>query len=343
MKQSNKENKFWRPTNPHDRFCRRTAYNPVYASDFLRSYGGEILDKYVDLEHLQEAKTNYLSDELKEVIMDATLTTRLQEENEKSELLLHLEHKSKPSKEVVIQLLVEAALALHFRWFFALRENQNFKPPLQLMVVVYNGDEDWNEDIFFQDLYPNLPPELRPYLIQFKIIFINLRHYDYDNLPGKPETQAIVESLKRATDGTFISSLPHVLKHISEGNLDEWQRLDLTRSIAAYCIYGAGATTTQVAHAITNTFKEQESNKMLETIKNEWLEEGLELGREQGIEQGELRRGRLDIIAILRKRFGTVPQHIVDSLNQRTDVTAMESLFVHALDCTSIDDFESAL
>ena len=33
----------WRPTNPHDRFCRRTVYHPFHASDFLRSYGDPVL------------------------------------------------------------------------------------------------------------------------------------------------------------------------------------------------------------------------------------------------------------------------------------------------------------
>jgi hypothetical protein len=70
----------WRPTNPHDRFCRRTAYSPLYAPDFLRSCGDPILPKYVDLDHLQEAQTTYLSKELKEVIMDASLATHLQDE-----------------------------------------------------------------------------------------------------------------------------------------------------------------------------------------------------------------------------------------------------------------------
>jgi len=67
----------WRPTNPHDRFCRATVYHPLYAPDFLRSYGGPVLSRYIDLDHLQEAPTTHLSNELKEVIMDASLVTRL--------------------------------------------------------------------------------------------------------------------------------------------------------------------------------------------------------------------------------------------------------------------------
>jgi phosphoribulokinase len=43
------------------------------------------------------------------------------------------------------------------------------------MVVVYNGSEDWEGEIWFHDLFPDLPDELRQYVPQFKLFFINLR------------------------------------------------------------------------------------------------------------------------------------------------------------------------
>jgi len=175
--------------------------------------------------------------------------------------MLYLEHKSKPAKEVVIQLLLEAALSLHFKWFLHTRQSseQNkgkpFVPPIPLMIVVYNGDEDWDGEICFQDIYPDLPEELRPYVLQFKIIFINLRRFPYGNIPGNPETQAIVESLKRAADGTFITHLPDILKRVSNANLDELHKLDLTGSISSYCTWVAGATSEQIIKAINNHFQ----------------------------------------------------------------------------------------
>ena len=138
MEQSKIDNSLWRPTNPHDRFCRRTVFHPLYASDFLQSYGDSVLIECVDLDHLQEAPTTHLSDELKELIMDASLTTRLLDTQSMSEILLHLEHKSKPSKTVAIQLLAEAAMSLSFRWMLSNRpESGTFKPPIPLMIVVY--------------------------------------------------------------------------------------------------------------------------------------------------------------------------------------------------------------
>jgi len=98
------------------------------------------------------------------------------------------------------------------------------------MIVVYNGTEDWEGEIWLQDLFPNLPEKLCPFVSQFRVFVINLRCFRYGHLPGKPETRAIAESMMRATDGTFIEHLPGVFKHLAESSLGEPQRLGLTQN-----------------------------------------------------------------------------------------------------------------
>ena len=331
----------WRPTNPHDRFCRRTAFHPTYAPDFLRAFGGPVLPKYVDLDYLQEAPTTHLSDTLKEVIMDASLITRLLDAESMSEVLLHLEHKSKPSRTVVVQLLMEVALSLHFRWCSGNRpESEGFAPPIPLMIVVYNGTEDWEGEIWFQDLFPNLPEELRPFVPQFRVFVINLRRFRYGYLPGRPETRAIAESMMRATDGTFIEHLPGIFKHVAESSLGEPQRLGLTQNISSYCTYSAQADSDQIINAITNVFQGKEMQHMIETIKNEFVLEGYKNGKAEGVAEGEARG---TVLTLLRVRFRSVPKDIERAVRAMMDLTALESLAVHAETCKSLDEFAEAL
>jgi len=340
MRQSNTDQPTWRPTNPHDRFCRQTVFHPLFAPDFLKSYGDRILVKYVDLDHLQEAPTTHLSDELKEIIMDASLTTRLLDTNSMSEILLHLEHKSKPSRMVALQLLAEAAMSLNFRWILSGRlESGNFVPPIPLLVVVYNGSKEWEGEIRFQDLFPNLPEELREFVPQFRVIFINLRRFQYGHLPGKPETQAIVESLMRATDGTFIDHLPGVLQHVAEADLNEHLRLVITRTISSYCTWSVQATSEQINRAITTVFKGQEGINMAETIQKSLIQEGIEIGEARGELKGRIR----DILTFLQTKFQHVPDEIFVELNKRTDATALESLVVLSAQCTTLDEFAEGL
>jgi len=334
------EKQFWRPTNPHDRFCRRTVFHPLYASDFLKFYGDPVLIECVDLDHLQEAPTTHLSDELKELIMDASLTTRLLDTQSMSEILLHLEHKSKPSKTVALQLLTEAVLSLHNRWILNNRsESGTFKLPIPLMIVVYNGSANWEGEIWFHDLFPDLPEKIRQLVPQFRVVFINLRRFKYGQLPGKPETQAIVESLLRATDGTFIDHLPSVLNHVAESDLNEPLRWSLTKIISIYYTLTAKATSEQLAQAISTVFKGQEYIKMIEEIKDSYILEGIEIGETRW----GLKYRIQDIQTFLRAKFQYVPDDIVTELNKRTDPIALESLVTLAAQCKTLDEFSNGL
>ncbi|MCL2118834.1 MAG: Rpn family recombination-promoting nuclease/putative transposase [Planctomycetaceae bacterium] len=344
MEQRETDKQIWRPTNPHDRFCRRTAFHPLYAPDFLKSCDDPVLTKYVDLDHLQEAPTTHLSDELKEVIMDASLATRLLDTNSMSEVILFLEHKSRPSRTVALQLLTEAVLSLSYHWLLSNRsESGTFKPPIPIMIIVYNGSEDWDGEIWFQDLYPDLTDELRQLVPQFRVIFINLRRFKYGNLPGKPETQAIIESLLRATDGTFIDHLPNVLRHVAESNLNEPLRWDLTKTISIYYTLTAKATSDQLAQGISTVFKGQEYIKMIEEIKDSYILEGIEIGEALGEVRGELKGKIQTILTFLHAKFHHVPDEVVIELNKRTDPTALDSLAVLSAQCKTLDEFTKVL
>ena len=336
MEQHSNDKQALQIRNPHDRFCKRTAFHPLYASDFLKSCGDPVLLKYVDLDHLQEAPTTHLSNELKEVLVDAALTTRLRDTNSTSEILFILEHKSRPSRTVALQLLAEAASSLRSRWLLCKRpESGNFKPPIPLMIVVYNGSEDWDGEIWFHDLFPDLPEELREFVPQFRVIFINLRRFKYGNLPGRPETQAIVEAMMRATDGTFIDHLSGVLQRVVKSDLNEHLQFDLAKTISIYYSLTAKATAEQLAQAVSTVFKGPEYIKMIEEIKDCYILEGIEIG--------ELKGRIKDILALLQFRFAQVPDEIAIELNKRTDLTALHSLFALAYHCTSLDEFANAL
>lgn len=330
----------WRPSNPHDRFCRHTAYNPFYAPDFLRSYGDPILAKYLDLDHLQEAPTTHLSDELKESIMDASLATRLIDGKNAAEVLLHLEHKSRPSRTAVIQLLLEAALALHFRWSLENKtESAKYAPPIPLMILVYNGLNDWDIEILFQDFYQDLPEELHIFVIQFKLFLINLRRFLYGHLPGKQSTQAIVESLKRATDGTFVSHLPNIFEHVARSDLDERRRLSLTRSIASYITWNDEADPEYITDTVKTVFKRQEGIIMSQTVKKGLAQEWLEIGEAKGEARGIAK----STLMVLQKRFARIPPEVTKTLDEMTDLTALSSHLGFAVTCASMDEFIDSL
>ncbi|MDR0705074.1 MAG: Rpn family recombination-promoting nuclease/putative transposase [Planctomycetaceae bacterium] len=217
------------PNNPHDRFAGKTVGDPLYAADFLKHYADPIVARHVHLEHLIAAPTHHLSNELKEVISDVTFSARLRDIKNGSEVLTFLEHKSRPSRFVPLQVGTHCFVSLYFGWT-ATKYSETYQLSIPLMILLFNGaeDEDIDEELFFQSIFDELPPELQALIPQFKAVVINMKRFPYGKLPGKPETQAIAESLKRATDGTFGDHLCDVLRQIKAANLIRQQALDLT-------------------------------------------------------------------------------------------------------------------
>ncbi|MDR0611815.1 MAG: Rpn family recombination-promoting nuclease/putative transposase, partial [Planctomycetaceae bacterium] len=305
------------PNNPHDRFARKTLGNPLYASDFLKHYANPIIIQYVDLDKLVVAPTHYLSDKLKEVILDVAFAAHLRDKRSGSEVLMFLEHKSKPSRFVPLQVGIHCFMSLYFGWT-STKYSEMYQPAIPLMFLLYHGNKDIDEELFFQDIFPKIPEKLRPYVPQFKVFVINMKQFQYGNLPGKPETQAIAESFKRATDGTFGNRLCRILERVKDANLSKQQTLDLTANITQYCTWTNNLTSEEIVQSIKKVFNGSEGIKMATTIKKGIIQEGIEIGEARGEARGERKTRVNDILVILRKKFTRVPTSIVKSLNRRT-------------------------
>ena len=71
--------------------------------------------------------------------------------------------------------------------------------------------------------------------------------------------------------------------------------------------------------------------------------EARQTGLAEGVAMGELRGQVNAIITLLQGRFHRVPDEILDELNQRKDLIALQSLVVCAATCESLADFQDAL
>jgi len=327
--------------NPHDKFGRNFLQRKAIASDLLTCYCDHVIAENVDLDEMQPAPTHGISKALKEIIMDVSYLARLRDSEARSEVLFVLEHKSRPSPMVALQVGTQAFLALYSAWTEAnYSESPNFELPIPIMVVVYHGTENWvAKEIWFHELFKNVPPALRDLIPRFKVLVINLRLFQYGNLPGRPLTRAFVESLMRATDGTFASELASVFQHVYEADLEKTQTWDYIQTITGYCAASVGLTKEDFEQAILKVFKKEDIN-MLETIPPGMLRDGFVQGWTQGKAEGEA-KGK--VLAILEVRFNKIPKRIEKSIRSMVDLVALQSLAEHAKTCKSLDEFAEAL
>ena len=182
--------------NPHDYFGRVTIGDPLIAGDLLRHYDTDsVIAKHVDLNSLQAEPTEFFGPPHfvtgpKEVRLDVPFIARLHDKEWQSEVLIVTEHKSFVNLFCSLQLCTYALLSLYKRWTDAGRpaSRRKFKLPIPVMVLLYCGAEELSDEIIcFQDIFEHIPKELKPHVPQFRLIVINLRWFDYANLPGKPK------------------------------------------------------------------------------------------------------------------------------------------------------------
>jgi len=273
--------------SPHDIFGRKFLQYEVIASDLLRYYADPVIAKTIDVDDLQPVPTHGISKALKEVIMDVSYLARLRDTTARSKVLFVLEHKSRLSPMVALQVGTQAFLTLYSSWSDAnYSEAKTFELPMPIMVVLYHGTEDWEQkEIWFHDLFPNIPPALRDLIPRFKVLVINLRRFQYGKLPGRPVTRAFVESLMRATDKTFAVELGSVFRHVYDAGLEKTQTWDYIQTITGYCDKSVGLTRARFEQAFLKIFA-KEGIEMLETIPEGMLREGFVLGRDEGFALG---------------------------------------------------------
>jgi len=326
--------------NPHDRFARKTMGDPLIAADLLRHYTDPVIAKYVDLDGLKPEPTQNFGKEFQELFKDIAFASHLIDKKGKAEVLIIAEHKSKPEPFVLLQLMVYLALSWYKRWNDAGRpqSTKKFRLPLPVLVVLYNGKEKWDEEPDIRGLVSPVPPELEAFVPQVKVLFIRLNQFDKRHLRGKPETQAVVEAMIRATEGTFVAGLESVIGHFKGTSLDDRIR-ELIRDIVHYCGWVEVTPHDEVDKAIINVIKGQEGIKMSQTVKKGiW-----ETGWENGVAEGEIKGGARAIIRILTRRFRTVSKPVKDKVGSITDIDRLDELTDQALDCQSLAEFSKSL
>ena len=330
--------------NYHDYFARSAIRDLRIMKDILRHYIDKAISRLIDPERLQLMTTSLITKDLKEIMLDQAFVAQFRDEIANSDLFIAVEHKSSPNHFVVLQLGTQVFVSLYSLWTKANYTGaKSFKLPVPIMVVLYNGADDWDtQELRFQDVFEYIPKELRDHVPQFRVLIINLKQFEYGKLPGCQETRAVIESLKRATDGTFAKNLKKIVKLLSRLPLD--QRIqDLARSIIVYAGWSGGATKEQLEEAALAVWKGQEGIEMSGTIQKSFVQECLEQGLEQGLERG-LVIGKVEaILTILKTRFNRIPSEIKKSLNKMADPVALDSLVAHAAGCKSIKDFTESL
>ena len=96
-----------------------------------------------------------------------------------------------------------------------------------------------------------------------------------------------------------------------------------------------------------NNYEESRTMPLLSNMERrgmeKGIEEGMEKGIEKGIEKGTRQNLRENIIGILAKRFGTLPNELVEAINKLEDIPQLKQLVLETVSVNSVVEFEQLI
>ncbi|MFN8488243.1 MAG: Rpn family recombination-promoting nuclease/putative transposase [Caldilineaceae bacterium] len=356
------------PVNPHDAFFKQYLSYPHVAADFLRQHLPAELVQLLDLTQLQLQKDSFVDEQLRSHFSDLVYRTVTREQTPVAIALL-FEHKSYPDEWVNFQLL-RYQVQLWQQEFEQLQSAKVEKTDKRtakkrtltpiLALLVYHGQDDWKVALRFSrhltglaDADSPLAQTLARYVPDFEPYFVNLTALSDEALQGEIVTRL------------FSLVLKHIFEHGLGGHLDEILTLAAAvmsqpsgmGMVVALLRYlgraGIRVDREEVAQKLVELLP-KEGGVLMQTMADEWIEEGKaiglkegrEEGRKEGLKEGEI-QGRTQtrremILRLLQRRFppnAALLQQIEHHLAQINDENALNQLVDIALEVIVLSDF----
>lgn len=302
--------------------------------ELLRAFFAEFLELFIPelFDCLDVSSPIFLDKELFTDVTagdahEADLVVKVKLRGSESFILVHAETQSRSQKLFPRRM---------FQYFARLHERHDL--PVY-PVVVYSFDRPKVQQPSVYDLQL---PGLDVLTFQYKVIQLNrLRWKDYLRRQS-PITAALMAKMQFGADERFKVKL-ECLRMISTLKLDRAR----SRLIAGFVdSYLELADSEQIAFdAAIEMLEEPQKERVMEIVTS-WEKNGIKKGLQQGLEQG-LQQGRTQgastlVIRLLKRRFGTLDQLIMERV-QVLPFERLEQLAEDLLDFKTVDDVEAWL
>lgn len=263
----------------HDSFAKRMLADIELVKDYLKIYLPKEMVEKLDFSTLTPLPESYLSDELKEYIVDRIFTCNIKGGKNEVNIAFLFEHKSHSEKYAPIQL--GEYLFAYYRKQIQNKESLSIVIP----VLLYHGKKKWEKqtlaDLFSEDI-----DGWEQYIPDFDFIFNNI---------GKQPDGEIVSLDNRVLVASLLA-----LKHIWDfdwlrenilwlTNLTAEERSGMQQAITFY-IFGRHEFDAKVLNSLPEPVKTDVMNTFdvyYEKGIEKGIEEGIEKGIERGIEKGK--------------------------------------------------------
>ena len=230
--------------------------------------------------------------------------------------LLSIEHQSTIDKKMVIR-------CGNYEMMEYLKQLKNKKIKglvPQVMIVFYTGDKKWNAPLKLSD-YLDIPEELKAYINEWKFIFVDVKEIDTSKIKDE-QTRYFIEAIQEMYKGNF------------EG-LHRRIKMNRDNFIYAAIITGSIDLIRDLPEGDEIDMCEG-MERMAEGFRSEGREQGILVGRKEGLMEGE-KREKKTILSLLKVKLGNVSNQLEQAI-QNSSIEKLNTLTLAIFDITSEED-----
>ena len=230
--------------------------------------------------------------------------------------LLSIEHQSTIDKNMVIRC-GNYEMMEYLKQF----KNKKIKGLVpQVMIVFYTGDKKWNVPVKLSD-YFDIPEEIKAYINEWKFIFVDVKEIDTSKIKDK-QTRYFIEAIQEMYKGNF------------EG-LHRRIKMNRDNFIYAAIITGSIDLIRDLPEGDELDMCEG-MERMAEGFRSEGREQGILVGRKEGLMEGE-KREKKTILSLLKVKLGNVSNQLEQAI-QNSSIEKLNTLTLAIFDITSEED-----
>jgi predicted transposase/invertase (TIGR01784 family) len=317
---------------PHDALFKHTFSQPQHAIELFRSLLPPAVVRHIDFDTLRVEPTSFIDDELRARFSDLLFGVHLA--GQPAYLYLLFEHQSNPERFMCRRLLRYVLDA----WDHHFKNHPDARYlPVVIPIVLHHGEQGWTEPVSLRELY-DAPAELldalRPFVPELTFLLDDLAPLD------DAELRARVLS---AVPMIVLWAFKHV-RHERDALPALRNALDL---FAALRIAPGGPAMLDTLMLYIQKVSKTSTEAIVELMQRAQLPEASEAamttaerlheeGRKEGIKEGHEERQREDLLRLLTRRFGQLPEPVLARI-RRAELALLDRWFDRGIMAPSLD------
>jgi predicted transposase/invertase (TIGR01784 family) len=319
--------------HPHDKLVKSTFSDPDNARAFLQANLPRKLARRIDWSTLSLASGSFIDPEFAAASSDLLFTAQI--DGQPAFLYILFEHQNKEDPLIGLRLLTYMVRI----WSDHLRNNPgSTKLPPILPLVLAQDNKPWKSSTRFADLIDISEgggEELKKHIPDFEFQLVELYRMPFEKILGTPMGILTLRALKAEKlqalleDPVWDESL---LIQLPAASFEMLMRYILDRDLDKPAF-----------RRKLKTLRNPKLSKNAMSLAEQFRQEGIRKGRQQGRQEGLVFSKQQDILEALEIRFNRVPEGLREEIELIADTAKLQTLHRAAIRSATLEEFSQVL